>query len=166
MRFLIKNITGDPLNPNLDLRIPRTLYASVETLSNTMPVAPGETRSISEKAYNELLSNYPQFIEVIDSDGSLDKWAPFRTTRLLDMGVWTFVDLGRVSNYIEVYNDGPSQVKWSCSGFTAPETAPNPEFVSDLDVGEMLSFYQTMDPMRYFYFMAPTDTALVKIFVS
>lgn len=166
MRFLIKNITGDPNNAIESLRIPRKLYASSETLSNTQPVGPGETRSVSEKAYNELLSNYPEFIEVIDSDGSLDKWAPFRTTRVLEMGVWTFIDLGRVSNYIEVYNDGPSVVKWSCSGFTAPETAPNPEFVSDLDVAEMLSFYQTMDPMRYFYFMAPDDVATVKIFVS
>lgn len=166
MRFIIKNITGDPLHPNPELRVPRTIYATSEALSNTMPIAAGEIRSIGEKAYGELTKYQAEYIEVIDSDGSPDIWAPFRKNVVLEPGVWTFVDLGRVTNYLEGYNDGPAQVKWSCSGFTAPDTEPPADFISDVDPGEMLSFYQTLDPVRYFYFMAVDEVATLKLFVA
>lgn len=166
MRFIIKNITGDSTNTNPDLRIPRKLYACSDNLSNTLIVGPQETVSISTKAYEELIQFYPQFIQVIDTDGSPDVWAPFRRTVALTSNTWTLVDLGRVSGQIELHNDGTNGLKWSFSGFTAPDTAPDPKFISDLDAGEVLTFYNAMNPMRYIYLFSVGSAGTAKILVS
>ena len=166
MRFIIKNITGDSNNVNKALRLGRTLYACSDHVSNTLPVGPGETVSVSAKAYNELLISYPDWIQVIDSDGSPDIWAPFRKDVVLVPSTWTLVDFGRIAQYIELHNhDAAIAAKWSFSGYTSPDVAPAASAVSDLDAGETLQFWNAMNPMRYIYLYS-TAAITIKILVD
>lgn len=165
MRFLIKNITGDPNSPDPRLRDGKKIYAGSENGARFMIIDPQETASVSGKAYEEITTLFADFIQVIDADGTPDVWAPFRKTVDLPAGKWTLVDVGRFSSQLEFHNPGTSLIQWSFSGFISPATAPDPKFVSDLDADETVTFWNAMNPLRYIYFYSAT-AAKVKILVS
>jgi hypothetical protein len=166
MRFLVKNLTGDINNADESLREGKKLYCWSDNMSATMILGPQETRSISQRSYNELLVSYPTFIQLVDAGGMDDLWDPFRKTITLVANTWTLVDLGRISSQFEIHNESATdKVSWSFSGIEAPETAPDAKFISDLNPNETLAFWNAMNPLRYVYLFS-TGTATVNILVS
>lgn len=166
MRFMIKNITGDPTNANPDLWIGKQLYCCSDNLSNLSIINPGQIQSISSKAYEEIMEIYPQYIQLQDSTGADDHWAPFRADIALTANTWLLWDAGRMSGKWDITNTTANKMQFSFSGFTATEgVVPSAQYVSDIDAGETLQFWTPMNPLRYVYlFSAVAGT--VQILVS
>ena len=165
MRFLIKNITGDLTNSNPALWEGIKLYACSDNLSNLSIIAPQQTMSVSAKAYEELLQLYPQFIQLVDTAGTTDLWAPFRADVNIPANTWLLWDAGRMSGKWDMTNPTTQKVQFSFSGFQAPDPGPDPQTVSDLDAGETLQFWTPMTPLRFVYLFSPV-AAQIQIFVS
>lgn len=157
MRFIVKNITGDPNNPDVELRAPKKLYAASENLSNTLIIGPQETVAVSEKGLEDLQS-ISKYIS-ISGDGIVDKYAPFRRSVDIPANAWTLVDLGRVSSQLTL-TTGNEDIKWSFSGLSDAGTAPDPALVSDLLKNENLVISLGNSPRRYLYVFAAQATNL------
>ena len=151
MRFLIKNITGDKTNSNPALWEGVKLYACSDNLSNLSIIGPGETQSISSKAYEELTTQFPNYFTVMDSTAAPDQWAPFRHDITLAAATWTLWDCGRTSGKWDITNTTTNKIQFSFSGYLAPDVAPEAQFVSTIDAGETLQFWTPMNPLRYVY---------------
>ena len=165
MRFLIKNITGDPTNANPLLHEGVKLYACSDNLSNLSIIGPQETQSVSSKGYEELMATCPQFIQVLDNDGSPDIWAPFRAKVVIPANTWYLYDAGRMSGKWDLTNTGSTLVQFSFSGYTAPDPGPQAQFVSDLNANETIQFWSPMNPLRYVYLHSAAG-ATIEILVS
>ena len=165
MRFVIKNITGNLADPNPALWAGVKLYACSDNLSNLSIIGPGETQSISAKAYEELKKQFPLYFTLQDSTGAPDTWAAFRADINIPANTWLLWDAGRMSGKWDITNPNATKVQWSFSGFQAPDPGPEPQFVSEVDANETLQFWTPMNPLRYIYLFSATAVT-IQILVS
>jgi len=151
MKFQIKNITGDPTSPNPDLQRGIRLYASSGTLQQTQPIDPQEVRYVSARAYVDLLATTPQYIALMDNDGTVDENASYRQ-KVQMTGAWFLWDLGKFATNISITNIAANAAaQFSLSGDTGSNSGPLASTISDVLPGETLNIENVMDPGRYIF---------------
>lgn len=152
MKYEIKNITGDPTNPNPLLRDGKKLYATSGQLQQLLPIDAQETAFISAKALAELTLFCPEFFTVLDPDGSADADVAHRDKITFANTNWLYYDLGKFAGDIRITNlVGNALAQFSLSGGTGIGVAPLASTISDVLPGETIEITSVMEPVRYIY---------------
>lgn len=151
MLYQVKNLTGDPTNPDSRLWEGVRLYATSNRLQQFLPINPQETVVVSEHAYVELTTQYPLFIQVLDLNGIEDTEVPNRHKTTLS-GNWDYVDLERFAGNISITNPSTTEyLYFSFSGFSGAAVAPPASTISEVMPGENIDINSPMSPIRFIY---------------
>lgn len=153
MQYRIKNLTGDPTNVDTRLHQAVKLYATSDRYQSYLPINAQETVVVSEHAYTELTTNFPNLVSVLDLDGIEHTDVPNRHKNVCD-GTWQYVDLERYAGMISITNANAVNgdlLQFSFSGFTSPATTPPASTISDVLGAETITIDTPMSPIRFIY---------------
>ena len=151
MQYRIKNLTGDPTNPDSRLWNGIRLYAVSNRLQTMLPIDPQETVVVSEHGYVDLTTNYPLYIQTLDPDGIEDTDVPNRHKATLT-GNWDYIDLERFAGNTSITNKATNDILYfSFSGFSGLSTAPPAMTISEVMPGETIDITSPMSPTRFVY---------------